>query len=205
MRRSATWSMASNPTRSTLIATEVLLRNTLGSSSVSAQEPFWRVGATLSRWSLASETATTLPAAAWALSVNATRWRGSRGIGGGVLVSPSISGSVPPLLGLQIQAALSSSSHAHPIWRPAGDALVGFGVLNFADYVAYLVSVCDYSRQCRGAPDFRPGWIPFFSVSGGFDTRLRCPLGSGGRRLLTFPSGTGIHQVGGGSRISASD
>ncbi|GIW53349.1 MAG: hypothetical protein KatS3mg081_2704 [Gemmatimonadales bacterium] len=169
--------MTSTWIRFGVIATGVVLWTTPGASPASGQEPFWQVSITLSRWSLASETATTVAASAWVVGVDAARWRGPRAIGARLLVSPGISGSIPPLLGLQMQAALRSSSRAQLAWRPVSDARIGFGALNFSDHVSYLVSVCDYSGQCRGDPDFRPGWIPFVSVSGGLDTRL--PLSAG--------------------------
>lgn len=187
MRCSVRLVMARIRIRSAVILIGALLCTPPGATPAWAQEASTQIGATLSRWLLASETPTTLAASAWGLKLSATRWRGSRGIGGSILVSPGVSGSIPPLLGLHLQGALRSSSRAQSIWPPVADALVGLGLLHFSDHVSYLVGVCDYSDQCRGDPDFRPGWLPFLSIAGGLNIPLPRSIGFRGEVAADLP------------------
>lgn len=156
-------------------------------TSAQAQQRFTQIQASISRWSLASETATSLAASAWGVELDAARWNSWRGIGVAVLVFPGVTGSVPTTVGAQLRGALRSSREVPSSWDPQGDVSVGLGLLRFGKYLNYLAAVCTPMGGCKGYPDFRPGWIPLLSAAAGLDIPLPFGVGLRGEGALDIP------------------
>jgi len=152
-----------------------------------AQESFAQIQASVSRWWIASETHTSLPASVWGVDLDATRWSGRRGSGGGLLLSPGVSGSVPVMWGLQLRGAMRSSSEAPSRWHPQVQISLGAGLLRFNEYIRYLTLVCSSIGGCKGDPDFRPGWVPWLSAAAGLDLPLPLGIGMRGQGALDIP------------------
>ncbi len=145
------------------------------------------IGAAVSRLRLTRETSTTLAVWTWGLALSASRYRGSRGFVGQVVLYPGGTFSGPPLIGLSVGASLRSSRGSVPTWRPVADGTVGVGLLAFGEYIVPLVAVCDDS-QCRGYPGFEAGSVPFLSLAGGITLPLPLSLGLRADGAVDFPA-----------------
>lgn len=161
--------------------------------------------ATVSQWHLGHQTSESRLLWTWTLSMGATRWKGSRGVGGRLLVTTGDRSNqgldnAPLIMGLAMDWTVRSEATRRRGPLPILDAALGGGVLAFFNLGGLLAPQIQPggSAPTLPTPSFRQGAVPFLSLGAGLTLPTPVSLAVRAEGKLDMPLRAGDMPGGGG-------